>query len=500
MSQEDIIDVHPTPAEPPPQPVPETPAATPAAAAPVEPAALLARQREASQQAGAPALEERLADLETLRGGIKAETRRIAAAISADFGNRSRDETLLADVWPALAALRHTRKHLKQWVQSKRVPVPLELRPGKARIIYQPLGVIGIISPWNYPFQLAIMPLIAAIAAGNRVMLKPSEHTPRTSELLAEFLGKLFPPEKVATVLGGPEVAAAFARLPFDHLFYTGSAAVGRLVMQAAAENLTPVTLELGGKSPCILGEDADLAKAVPSIAAGKLLNAGQTCIAPDYVLLPQASREEFIDLVGKTVRGFYRTLKANPDYTSIINDRQYQRLEHYVEEARAAGARVIEINPGNEVLAPEYRKLAPTLVIEPGEELGLMREEIFGPVLPVKSYGNLDEAIAFVNSRPRPLALYYFGKDAAKREEVLRRTISGGATIDDTLLHILVEDLPFGGVGASGFGAYHGEFGFQTFSHRRGVFVQGRFNSAGWLRPPFGFFKRMMIRMRLRR
>jgi len=499
MSNVSVAEVQ-TPPPPPAAAAPQPATPQPAAPPPLQPAVILAQQREAFVRAGAPSLEERLADLEKLRGAIRGEAERITAVISADFGNRSRHETLLADVWPVLAAIRHTRKHLAQWMKPKRVAVPLELRPGRARILYQPLGVVGVISPWNYPFQLAVMPLMAALAAGNRVMLKPSELTPRTSEFLAEFLARLFPPEKVATVLGGPDVGSAFARLPFDHLFYTGSTSVGRLVMQAAAENLTPVTLELGGKSPCILGEDANLATAAESIVSGKLLNAGQTCIAPDYVLLPQARREEFIELVGKAVKKFYPALKANPDYSSIVNERHYQRVTRYLDEAKAKGARIIELNPGKEALAPEERKLAPTLVIEPDEDLAVMRDEIFGPVLPIKSYGQIDEAIAFVNRRPRPLALYYFGVDQAKRDEVLRKTVSGGVSVNETLMHILVEALPFGGVGASGIGAYHGEIGFQTFSHRKSVFLQSRFNSAGLLRPPFGWLSRFMLRILLSR
>lgn len=461
--------------------------------------ATLARQREAFLAVGAPTLDERRRDLTVLRDAVRRDAERLAAVISADFGNRSREETLLAEVFPVLAGLRHTQEHLARWMRPRRVPVGIELRPARARILYQPVGVVGIISPWNYPFQLAIMPLMAALAAGNRVMLKPSELTPRTSEYLAEFLAGLYPPDKVATVIGGPDTGAAFARLPFDHLFYTGSTAVGRLVMQAAADNLTPVTLELGGKSPCILGEDADLQKAAESVAAGKFLNAGQTCIAPDYVLLPQARREEFIDLVGQAVRKFYPTLRSNPDYTAIIDDRHLRRLKGYVDEARAKGARVIELNPAQEPLAGDDRKLAPTVVVEPDENLSLMKEEIFGPVLPIKSYGQIDEAIAFVNRRPRPLALYYFGAGAAGRDEVLRRTISGGVSVNETLMHILVEGLPFGGVGASGMGAYHGETGFQTFSHRKGVFVQSRYNAAGLLRPPFGWVSRMMLKVLLR-
>ena len=452
-------------------------------------------QRAAFLRTGAPTLDERRADLKKVRDAIARNSERLAQAISADFGNRSRYETEIAEVFPVLASIRHTLGHLHRWMKPKRVAVGLELKPAGARILYQPLGVVGIISPWNYPFQLAMNPLVAAIAAGNRVMLKPSELTPRTSDFIAELLTGLFPSEQVATVLGDADTGAAFARLPFDHLLYTGSTAVGRLVMQAAAENLTPVTLELGGKSPCIVGEDAVLPSAVESIVYGKLLNAGQTCIAPDYVLLPQSKRDEFIKLAGETVRKFYPKLAANRDYTSIVNERHYRRILRYVEEAKAKGAEIIELNPAHETLAPEARKLAPTLVVEPSEDLALMREEIFGPVLPLRTYRTIEEAIEYVNARPRPLALYYFGADKKARDEVLARTISGGVSVNETLFHIIVEDLPFGGVGPSGIGAYHGEFGFQTFSHRKGVFLQSRLNGARFLRPPFGKLANLLLK-----
>ena len=462
--------------------------------------AILDRQRAAFLKDGAPSLAERRADLAKLRAAVKGNAERIAQVISSDFGNRSRHETVLAEVFTTLSSLRHTSRKLATWMKPKRVSVGLELMPGRARILYQPVGVVGIISPWNYPFQLAMMPLLAALAAGNRVMLKPSELTPRTSEFMAEFLAGLFPSEKVATVLGGPEIGAAFARLPFDHLFYTGSTAVGRLVMQAAAEHLTPVTLELGGKSPCILGEDAALPSAVESIVYGKLLNAGQTCIAPDYVLVPEAKREEFINLAGQAVRKLYPSLKANPDYTSIVNERHYRRVLSYIDEAKGRGARVIELNPAHEALDASERKLSPTLVVEPADDLAVMREEIFGPVLPIKTYRRLDEAIDYVNRRPRPLALYYFGADARRRDEVLNRTISGGASVNETLMHIAVEELPFGGIGASGIGAYHGEIGFQTFSHRKSVFLQSRLNGTWMLRPPFDRVTDFMLKLLMRR
>ncbi|MGO8953205.1 MAG: coniferyl aldehyde dehydrogenase [Rhodomicrobium sp.] len=461
---------------------------------------ILSHQRQAFLREGPPPYAERRADIVKLRDAVKNEAEAIASAISADFGNRSRHETLLADVWPVIASARHTLHHLRSWMKPKSVAVGLELLPARARILYQPLGVVGIISPWNYPFQLAIMPLMAALAAGNRAMLKPSELTPRTSEFLASFLGKLYPAEKVATVLGGPEAGAAFAALPFDHLFYTGSTAVGRKVMLAAAQNLTPVTLELGGKSPCIVGEDAALPAAAESIASGKLLNAGQTCIAPDYVLVPEARREEFLNLLQAAVRKLYPSLRTNPDYTSIVNGRHYGRIARYIEEARQRAVRVIEINPANEPLPADERKIAPTLLIDPPDDAAVMREEIFGPVLPVKSYGSLDEAIDYVNSHPRPLALYYFGAGRESRDKVLNRTASGGASVNETLMHVVVENLPFGGVGPSGMGAYHGEYGFQTFSHRKGVFLQSPLNGTGLLRPPYGRLAGKMLKFMLGR
>ncbi len=466
----------------------------------LQPADMLTLQRQAFIKAGPPSLAGRKADIKKLKEAVKKEAEAIATVISADFGNRSRHETLLADVWPVIASARHTLQHLSSWMKPKGVAAGLELLPARARVLYQPLGVAGIISPWNYPFNLAIVPLIAALAAGNRVMLKPSELTPRTSEFLAGFLSKLFPVDKVATILGGPETGAAFAALPFDYLFYTGSTAVGRRVMLAAAENLTPVTLELGGKSPCIVAQDATLPAAAESIVSGKLLNAGQTCIAPDYALVPETRREEFLGLLQGAVKKLYPSLRRNPDYTAIVNERHYARIARYLDEARQRGVRILEINPLNEPLPAEERKIAPTLLIDPPDDLAAMRDEIFGPLLPVKSYVSLEEAINYVNSHPRPLALYYFGTDKANRDEVLSRTVSGGVSINDTLMHFAAERLPFGGVGASGMGAYHGEYGFQTFSHRKGVFLQSRFSGTRFLRPPFGRLAEAMLKFMLGR
>src|SRR5579863_3597874 len=457
-------------------------------------------QQAAFRHADTPTLHERRANLKRLGVAIRENAGALASAISADFGNRSRHETEIGEVLPVLTAIRHARRHVRDWMRPKPVAVPPELLPGRARILSQPVGVVGIISPWNYPFQLAIAPLVAALSAGNRVMLKPSELTPRTADFLAELLAAIFPADQVATILGGPETGRAFAGLPFDHLFYTGSTAVGRLVMQAAAANLTPVTLELGGKSPCILADDANLPGAVESIVYGKLLNSGQTCIAPDYVLLPERRLDEFVKLATGTVAKFYPALAANPDYSSIIDERHYRRLAQYLADAKAGGARVVEINPGREILPAETRKLPPTLIIDPRDDLAIMREEIFGPLLPIKTYRELDEAIDYVNGRPCPLALYYFGAEPARRDEILRRTLSGGTSVNTTLFHFAVEALPFGGVGASGIGAYHGEFGFQTFSHRRAVFLQSRFNGARLLYPPFGRSTDLVLRLLGRR
>ncbi len=449
-------------------------------------AEVLEGQRRAFAAEGAPSLEQRRAEITRLRDAVKLQTRAIADAIAEDFGGRARHETLLAEVWPVHAAARHALQHLPRWMKPKRVPVGLEFRPNRAEILVQPLGVIGVIAPWNYPVNLALAPLIAALAAGNRVMLKPSELTPRTSELLAKMLGEIFPQDKVAVVQGGAQVGAAFAGLPFDHLFFTGSTAVGRKVMLAAAQNLTPVTLELGGKSPCVIGPDAKLAEAALRIAAAKLFNAGQSCIAPDYVLVPRDKLEDFVTAYGAAARKLYPTLRRNADYTAILNDRHYARLTAALAEARGAGARIVSIDPASEGEMAAEHKIAPTLVIEPRDDLTLMREEIFGPILPVKAYDRLDDAIAFIASRPRPLALYYFGVRAELREMVLAGTHSGGGAINDALTHFVIEDLPFGGIGPSGLGAYHGETGFRTFSHRRAVYHQGPIDVKMFLRPPY--------------
>jgi coniferyl-aldehyde dehydrogenase len=445
---------------------------------------LLAQQRAAFAREPYPTLAVRLDRLHRLQGLLEAHGERMAQAISADFGNRSLHETAIAETFFVLAGLSHTRKHLRRWMKARRVATSFHSLPGTSRILPQPVGVVGVVSPWNYPLQLALAPAAAALAAGNRVLVKPSETTPGFSALLAELVAQHFDPAECAVVLGDAEVGKAFVRQPFDHLFFTGSTAVGRQVALAAAANLTPVTLELGGKSPAILDASADVAQAAARIAAGKLFNAGQTCIAPDYVLLPRAAQPAFVEAFTAAARRMYPRLEGNPDYTSIVNARHYERLRGLVADAEAGGARALRVPEGD---APLARKLAPTLLLDARADMAVMREEIFGPVLPLIPCDSPEEAIAFVNDRPRPLALYWFGRDRGRQQEVLTRTIAGGMTVNDVLLHIAQENLPFGGTGESGIGAYHGEYGFRLFSKEKPVFEQSRWSGNDMLRPPYG-------------
>ena len=364
-------------------------------------------------------------------------------------------------------------------------------RPGRARIIPQPLGVVGIIVPWNYPLFLAVSPLAAALAAGNRVMIKMSEFTPRTGELLAELVVKYFAADDVAVVLGDAAVGADFARLPFDHLLFTGSTKVGHDIMRMAADKLTPVTLELGGKSPAIVGSDYSMAKAAERIMVGKLLNAGQTCIAPDYVLVPAGREQAFVDAARAVVAKCFPELATTPDYTSIVNDRHYQRLQGYVTDAQARGAKIEPLSTANADDA--RRKLPPLALLNVDDSMRVMQDEIFGPLLPVLPYQDLDAAIAYVNQHPRPLALYCFENDAGRRDRVLNETVAGGVTVNDTILHIAQEELPFGGVGPSGMGHYHGVEGFKTFSKQKAVFYQSWLNGMSLFNPPYGaLFERL--------
>ena len=441
-------------------------------------------QKAAFAQDPYPSRETRAARLDALIEIVEANETAIVEAVAADFGTRAPAETISADILMTIGAARHARRNLARWMRPRNVPTPLHLKPGASRILPQPLGVVGVIAPWNYPVQLALSPAAAALAAGDCVMIKPSELTPRTSALLREMARKAFDERVLAVVTGGVEVGEAFARTPFDHLLFTGSTAIGRKVAEAAARNLTPVTLELGGKSPAIIDASADLARAAKSIAHGKTYNAGQTCVAPDYVLAPAARLEETVEAIAAAARALYPEIDTTPDYSSIVSDRHFLRLRGMVEEARAAGARIVEIGSQN-ALHPQ-RKLPLTLIVDPPAGVRAMQEEIFGPILPVIPVASGEEAIARVNRGDRPLALYWFGSDRAAQERVLAATVTGGVTVNDTLMHVAQENLPFGGVGKSGVGAYHGEKGFETFSHMKPVFLQSKMSAGGRLHPPF--------------
>ncbi|HEX5307182.1 MAG TPA: coniferyl aldehyde dehydrogenase [Dyella sp.] len=459
---------------------------------------LLAHQRQAHASDPMPAWPARAARLRALDALIRQHRGEIADAINADFGCRPREETDLLEIFPSLSAIRHALSHGRRWMRPRRRLADLMFLPARTEMRPQPLGVVGIIVPWNYPLYLAVGPLVDALAAGNRAMVKMSEYTPRFSALFGELVERHFPREDVAVVNGDAEVAQAFSALPFDHLLFTGSTAVGRHVMRAASANLTPVTLELGGKSPAIIGPNADFPKAVERIVFGKLVNAGQTCIAPDYVLLPRNRVGDFTSAARAAVARFYPDIGRNDQYASIISDRQHERLASLRDQAVAAGARADVLGNGSDPEQP--RRLLPTLLTGVKDDMAVMQEEIFGPLLPVVTYDTLDDAIAYVSARPHPLALYLFERDRGAIENVLARTVAGGVTVNDTLYHIAQHHLPFGGIGSSGSGGYHGEAGFRTFSHIKPVFRQARLNGTGLLNPPYGARFRRMLGLLLQR
>ena len=416
----------------------------------------------------------------------------LSAAVEADFGVRSPHLTEVADVLLLRSLLAHTLKSLPRWLKPEKVATPLHLLPSRAYLQRQPLGVVGVVAPWNYPLQLSLAPAITALAAGNRVMLKPSELTPLTSALLGELIPQFFASDEFCVVQGDASMASAFVNLPFDHLVFTGSTQTGRKVAMAAAANLTPTTLELGGKSPCILDASVDMDSAAIKIAHGKLLNAGQTCIAPDYMLVPRGMEAAFEDAFARAVWRLFPVIQGNPDYAAIINARQHARLKDLLADAQSQGARLSPVNPHLNLSAgPDAgelsRQMLPVLVFDTQPGMKLMQEEIFGPVLPVLAYDSLDQAIAYINERPRPLALYWFGRDTAAREQVLNGTVSGGVCINDTLMHIAHDNLPFGGVGESGWGAYHSVAGFLRFCQQKPVLISSRWARSDLLYPPYG-------------
>ncbi|MDO5505225.1 MAG: coniferyl aldehyde dehydrogenase [Pseudoxanthomonas suwonensis] len=441
----------------------------------------------ATWQAGKPEYAQRRDDLTRLREALADGLDDMAATVDADFGGRPRAESLLADGMAVLTAIDHLRRHLRRWMRPRRVATGWRLWPARAQLRHVPLGVVGVMSPWNYPVSLALVPLATAIAAGNHVYLKPSEHTPRTSTWLQALLARTFPATRVAVAQGDAELAAAFSALPFDHLLFTGSTEVGRKVMAAAAANLTPVTLELGGKSPALICPDYPLERAAARLAQGKWFNAGQTCIAPDYVLVDAARLDELVGALHHVTQQRYGHGNG-ADFARIINDARHRRLTTLLDDARGSGLRIETL-----LALQGERVVAPTVVVDPGPDSALMREEIFGPILPLIGYRTLDEAIAFINARPRPLALYPFGNDRRMLERILHDTVAGGVTVNNTLLHYTADGLPFGGVGTSGMGAYHGRAGFDAMSKALPVLWQPLLNPAGLLRPPYARVERLL-------
>ncbi|MEM9384783.1 MAG: coniferyl aldehyde dehydrogenase [Pseudomonadota bacterium] len=466
--------------------------------------AALEAQREDHLAVGPASLALRRDRLQRCIDLLRTHEDTLVDAICRDFGHRSEAQSRFTDIAASITALDHAQKHVGRWMRSQRRkvgPFPLNLLGAKARIDYQPLGVVGVISPWNFPVSLTFTPLAGVLAAGNRALIKPSEYTPATSEALASAVAQHFDPKELHVVTGGPQTGADFSALPFDHLIFTGATSVARHVMRAAAEHLVPVTLELGGKSPVIVGRTAAMQAAAERIVLGKMLNAGQICLAPDYALVPRPRIDEFIEAIRAAVCAMYPTLLENDDYASMVNKRHFDRIRGYLDEARAQDAQVIELNPASEDFSKQpNHKLPLTLIVDPDDKLAAMQDEIFGPVLPVKPYESIKEAIDFVNARPRPLGLYYFGDDDKERSAVLAQTISGGVTINDVVMHAAQEDLPFGGIGPSGMGCYHGIDGFRTFSHAKSVFTQSKVNVAdlAGLQPPYGEKLRRTVRQQI--
>ncbi|MEH6567138.1 MAG: coniferyl aldehyde dehydrogenase [Halopseudomonas sp.] len=447
---------------------------------------LFAQQRAAFRAAPMPDADSRIRQLGELKAALIKHQEALIAAINADFGRRSADETRLAEILPSLEGIKYACKHIRRWMKPSKRKVGVAFQPGKAQVIYQPLGVVGIIVPWNYPLFLAIGPLVTAIAAGNRALIKMSESTPETAELLGRVLAEVFHENQVAVVTGEAEVGVAFSQMAFDHLLFTGATSIGRHVMRAAADNLTPVTLELGGKSPAIISADVPLADAAERIAFGKAMNAGQTCVAPDYILCPRERVDGLVEALNTQLSKMYPTLRNNPDYTQVVNPRQYLRLQGYLRDAEEKGARLLPINPANEDLSGT-RILPPTLVLDTSDEMTLMQDEIFGPLLPIVPYDSLNEALDYIADRPRPLALYYFGYDKAEQQRMMEQTHAGGMCINDTIFHVAQDDMPFGGIGPSGMGHYHGHEGFLALSKAKGVYIKQRFNGSRPIYPPYG-------------
>ena len=465
---------------------------------------ILAKQKQAHIRDGIPSAEKRIEWMDRAIGLLVDHQTEIEDALAEDFGHRSKDASRFTDVASSIGALQHSKKHVRKWMrpEKRKVEFPLGLLGSKAEIHYQPKGVIGVISPWNFPVNLTFAPLAGVFAAGNRAMIKPSEFTEHTSELMKSMFAKAYSEEEVAVITGGPDVGAEFTSLPFDHIIFTGATSIARHVMRAAAENLVPLTLELGGKSPVVLGRSADMKKAASRIMAGKTLNAGQICLAPDYAFVPKESTGEFVAQATAAVETMFPSgIKENDDYTSIVNQRHYDRIMGYLEDARSKGAEVIEINPTDENFSQQpHHKIPPHIVVDPTDDMTVMQDEIFGPILPIKSYSDTAEAVAYINANERPLGLYYFGEDASERDMVLNNTTSGGVTVNDVIFHVAQEDLPFGGIGPSGMGAYHGREGFLEFSHPKSVYTQTGNEILAMMRPPYTDKFRKQVAGRIKR
>jgi len=460
--------------------------------------AILARQKAATIRDGIPTAEKRIEWIDRSIDLLCTHSEQLCDAMSSDFGHRSKDQSVLSDISVTIDTLKFSKKHLRSWMRpgKRTVQFPLGLFGARAAVHYQPKGVIGIVSPWNFPVNLTFAPLAGVFAAGNRAMIKPSEFTENTSALMADLIARYYDEEEVSVMTGGPETGALFTTLPFDHLMFTGATSIARHVMRAAAENLVPVTLELGGKSPVVIGRSADLDKVALRIMMGKTLNAGQMCLAPDYVFVPEESSAAFVAASRRAVdEMFPGGLVDNDDYTSIVNQRHFDRLQSCLADARSKGAEIIEVNPtGDDFSRQSCHKMAPCIVTNTSDDMKVMQDEIFGPILPLKPYKNTEDAVAYINAHHRPLGLYYFGSDAEERDFVLNNTTSGGVTVNDVFFHVAQEDLPFGGIGSSGMGAYHGRDGFLEFSHKKAVYTQAGTELLGIIRPPYGErFRKLM-------
>jgi len=466
---------------------------------------LLRLQRESYLAEGEVSAETRIDRLDRTIDVLVANAEKISEAMNADFGCRPRQVNLMTDVTGSLENLKHAKKHLRKWMKAEKRPsmFPLGLLGGRSSIQYQPKGVVGVIAPWNFPLGMVFEPLAGVIAAGNRAMIKPSEFTPATSQLIDEMVSKTLDPTEIAVVTGGPEVGQAFSSLAFDHMVFTGATSVARHIMAAASKNLVPVTLELGGKSPTVISETADLTEAIERIMVGKMLNAGQVCIAPDYVMLPEGKMDEAVAIAREVVAEMYPTLLANEQYTAMLNERHFQRMQKNIDDANERGAQVVAINPANEDFSVNpMQKIPPTLILNPDDDALCMQDEIFGPLLPLKTYTKFEDVISYINARPRPLAAYYFGKDSSEEHRFLTGTTSGGACVNDVMFHMLQKDLPFGGVGPSGMGSYHGIEGFKAFSHAKSVYKQpGKIpvtKLAGFM-PPYGDASEKSIKQKVK-